>query len=359
MTPNELKQLLKLAPFELSQIAFTIEVPRHKVASYLDGDLGALSEEEVKRLDENYDLTASKKDTNLATYDHLTTALSKFIGRHSVQLLYEDGGRFEGGSGTLVRLGERLFVCTCSHAIPRRTDFFVLLGDNEPEITLDKVTGKFKADSVEIINHGRNRDIDIGFLEVRPIVLQSIGRDAIGLENLSVKPMQPGRMATFLGYPKAIQQKEQLTARIEEIRFGSFTYPGSVLHIDEWPSVPDGAREPDPSIDVFLRYKQEVIQTRVSTNRKGERTVTNDTLPDVDGMSGGGLWQSWQPAATVSLLFPEHQELFAIQHHWYPPGSYVRATQIRHLLELVAENYEDLKPIINDHLDDEHTDQPQ
>jgi len=117
----------------------------------------------------------------------------------------------------------------------------------------------------------------------------------------------------------------------------SFTYPNSVLAVDEWPTVPNDAVPPKRTVDLFIPYdvtEEMIVDRRGSGNR----------LPNPKGASGGGIWQGTGPLKG-SLWHVGKVKLIAIQSGWDEKRKYIRGVQIKQWVRLIERDYPDLREL--------------
>ncbi|HLE05263.1 MAG TPA: hypothetical protein VI729_11715, partial [Anaerolineales bacterium] len=67
------------------------------------------------------------------------------------------------------------------------------------------------------------------------------------------------------------------------------------------------------------------------------------------GMSGGALW-TLPLTRKGALWIPEETAFIGIERSWLPNSRIVFCTQVQHWLRLVANDYEDLGHVIDEHL---------
>src|SRR5688572_15371358 len=103
--------------------------------------------------------------------------------------------------------------------------------------------------------------------------------------------------------------------------------------VNDWPAIDKTHRPGDPNVDVCLEYPDD--------NCSEMETNLPAILPDPSGMSGGGVCD--QRFETGSLWTPRDCKLFAIQSSWSESRRYLRATQIRHGVDLIRADFPDLR----------------
>ena len=297
VTPEELNTKISEEELEVSFVSLVVELDRSKLLSYIGGDVSALADDEIAKLNEKLNVSDDLKSQRLKQDKQSTNGVISFLRNHSVHFQYEKSGARKTASGTLVQIEDHLFVATCRHTIPQGTQFLVFLGEEPVYIAQDRRSGKWASDSIEIIGHARHKNLDIGYIELSTSMLKVLKREAIGLTNISVRPQQQyGRFATLYGFPFAFERQTKIASGFTDLGISSLSFPGPILAPEEWPSAPTIERQFDENIDVLMRYRQESIGkfefSSLQPRPAGRKPP--DALPDVHGMSGGGIWQSWK-----------------------------------------------------------------
>ena len=358
MTPDELQELLSEFDTEPSWVAFQTGIDRGRVRAFLKGDGTALTLEERSTLREKLTAPEHQQSANSTEQSVLLDGAGEFLRKHSVLFMYEKGGERKTASGTLVQIADRLLVATARHTIPQGSQMLEFIGANmiyvesSPEVAPGKRnwTGQRP---IKVLDGKRHHKYDIGLIELEPSALSVLGHDAISLSNVSIRSLQYGRTAFVYGFPFDFERPKRISDSEVMLGVGSMTYPNPVLAPEEWPDVPADNSPPDETVDCFMRYcRDDEMKTLVAigSDRNVEHSGLPRRLPAVHGMSGGGFWQRWNPVEPGQMWYPCDYELFAIQSSWHEPGRYIRGIQIRHWLDLAAESYPDLKPLIDEHV---------
>lgn len=232
-----------------------------------------------------------------------------------------DGLTGLGGSGVAVQIGHRKFVATAAH---------VLTVPNERLTLLSLAAGDGQAiEPGGIVRRGTVNDpSDIAYLELGESLASRLGCGFFPLDR--IRP-HLGRRAVpaavmLHGYPGKLREPVTETW----LRAGA---QGFITRTRVAPP-----EQPDyPDRHVFFEYPSEW------TFATGVRDA-----PPAEGFSGGGLWLL--NYLQTKLWVPQHAELVAIQTHWNKAFEWIRATEMQHWLELVSRDYEDLRPLIQDHI---------
>jgi len=261
-------------------------------------------------------------------------ALLKHLSGCVLSIFNTDDGngptKWDVFSGTLVAIGERLFVCTASHCIDQGQSLtrYWILGD-KPRYMSDGAPRVVAA-------HGSLGDNpDVGLLELdRASFAQFSSKVACTIDRIEVAGAgRNNRLVSLIGAPAQLVKPEKI-GQAEGFKAMVISYCSHPLD----PSDPTWAKvEPpaDVNIDIVLDYPAGQDQTtRLDTNEKY-------ALPEPGGMSGGGLWD--QGFGTHDVWSPTHAFLFGIQSAWHEGKRYVRAVQIIHWLRLIHQHYPDLR----------------
>ena len=354
MTPEELKVILAEFDCEPSWVAFQSGIECSRICEYLAGKLDAISPAERNELRDKLMVSENRQSANLIEQKAVVDGAGDFFRKHSVLFMYEKAGQRGTASGTLVRIGSRLFVATAGHTIPKRTQMLEFVGANVicVEASEEKADGRraWKGGAnVEVLNVKRHRKYDVGFIELEASAIEILRHEPVELSSLSVSADQYGRTAFVYGFPFELERQQRLSKTEMSLRASALTYHYPLLAPEEWPDVPSDSQSPEVDVDCFLRYdRNDVMKTIVPIGRDGlPRTeFPLDSLPAVHGMSGGGFWQRWTPATGDQLWLACDYKLFAIQSSWYERGRYIRGIQIRHWLDLIAESCSELRDMI-------------
>lgn len=357
MTPEELKELLSELGCEPSLLAFESGIDRSRIREFLSGHIDALSSDERNRLREGFTVSEEQRRANLIKYSAVIDGAGEFFRKRSVLFMYENAGKRLTASGTLVQLGDRLFVATAGHTIPRGTQMLEFVGANviQVESSQEKAEGRRDwqgSSNIKVLNGKAHSKYDVGFIELATSALEVLRHDPIELSSLSTSADQYGRTAIVYGFPFDLERKRRLSESGMWLHATSLTYPSPLLAPEEWPDVPSGSRSPEIGVDCFMRYdRNDPFNSIVPIGkvRPRDASLLPDSLPAVHGMSGGGFWQRWTRDTDDQLWLACDYKLFAIQSSWCEPCRYIRGIQIRHWLDLIAESYPELREMIASH----------
>jgi hypothetical protein len=236
-------------------------------------------------------------------------------------------------SGTLVEIGDHLFVCTASHCVDQGQSFtrYWILGDRP----------RFSGDGMPrvVAAHGYGGDVpDTGLLELdRATFAKFSSKRPCSIERIeNCGPGRSDRLSSLIGAPSQLVEPEQ-SGQAKGFKAVVISYNSTATLPTEplWAKVAPAA---DKDLDIILDYPAgNDSTTRLDTNQKYK-------LPDPSGMSGGGLWD--QGFGRGKMWSPEHAFLYGIQSAWHETERYVRAVQIVHWFRLVHQHYPDLHGVL-------------
>jgi hypothetical protein len=235
-------------------------------------------------------------------------------------------------SGTLVEIGQRLFVATAAHTIPPDSDRqSIWLLPSKPQLSSERYLG--------VVNSGKvaNKRPDVGFLELQPQSAMLHRESKVPCPLSRVKPLGIGRdnrAVSLIGSLGESIERGQLHGTPGLVA-KVVSYSTVPFAAGEWPVPTSGDASADNSIDLFFDYPS-----------GDQHTIDLETgqpirLPDAPGTSGGGIWDQgfdigkmWSPGSAVC---------FAIQSRWHKQQRYLRGVQVTHWLRLIYHYYRDLR----------------
>jgi hypothetical protein len=112
-------------------------------------------------------------------------------------------------------------------------------------------------------------------------------------------------------------------------------YLTETLELDQVP-----CQQAHRSKDVCVRYDEQSILVNDGSSFE---------MGTPHGLSGGGLWALPLPRAGA-IWSPEDAMLIGIERSWLEHSRIVFCTQMQHWLRLVADDYPDLKDLVDGHL---------
>jgi hypothetical protein len=234
-------------------------------------------------------------------------------------------------SGTLVEIGDRLFVATVSHSLDNL--------ESPSRFRLMTIDGRNHSASSDVVLQTAGRDgdrPDVGFLELDPTLFQSFSTSsAIGLPRISTLPPD-GQLASLMGTPYTTVNFSQNEIQEWGISATVSGFTTAAIETSEWPNI--NLRTPfDAEFDLLINYPDSSPDIR---DEQGAQTQ----LENPHGVSGGGLWIHGHvdPNADTSIWTPDNCKLVGIQASWIPSRGFVRLTRISHWLDLVREKCPEL-----------------
>ena len=165
-----------------------------------------------------------------------------------------------------------------------------------------------------------------------PTRLPSATRSILLLRALSeiVPEYEPRRgHYNVLGYPSAKNIPNHVTCSIQPIVFTYGTYLRDSRDVDRFA----------PGVSIAVSWTNATIMRPDGTAER---------MPDVFGISGGGMWLLHADHANPGRLpqwRPDGIRLAAIEHH-VVKGKYIKGTLIRRAIDLIANDHPDLRASI-------------
>jgi hypothetical protein len=101
--------------------------------------------------------------------------------------------------------------------------------------------------------------------------------------------------------------------------------------------VPSGNGVFDPKVHLALTFSRAAIRMDMDV-----KSLSQDTLPKIQGMSGCGIWKIIPDGLALSDWNPEHMRLVGIQHRC-KHDEYILGTQIRWVLDRLCKEYPEIE----------------
>jgi len=254
-------------------------------------------------------------------------AVNEHIKRYVVAVIPLDdetdhlGG--DGGSGVAVQIGPRRFIAVANH---------VLVVPDE-RLTLLALDHSGWVAPGGIVRRVANSDllVDVALLEIDGATAERLGCHFFPLAR--IRPWS-GRLPVpayvmLHGFPGALRERDAggLGVRAGAQGFATVTVRTPMHHT------------PKPDLHLYCEYPE------TWTRAQGQVSA-----PSAVGYSGSGIWLL--NYLDGKLWGPEHCELIAIQTDWQVTQRWIRGTEIQHVLKLIAAAYDDLRPLIERHIQD-------
>jgi hypothetical protein len=244
-----------------------------------------------------------------------------------------DRENLANGSGTLIQILGRVFICTAGHVIPSNPT-----GRIWPLLRQIRHEGDgFPA----YASFGRHPELDVGYLEIHPDAIEKyFGGDTFTtIDHIAVRGSgRPQHSVLVVGAPAAHREITRDSRTEMTYKANVMTYWTVPLSVSEWPVVPVVNRPPDESVDIFLNYPKDEA---ISADGRGPVD-----LPNPEGVSGGGIWDQEFNAGRV--WDPSAIKLVGIQVAWNEQERYLRGIQIRHWLRLLYRDIPSLRPVLQE-----------
>jgi hypothetical protein len=235
-----------------------------------------------------------------------------FLATSMVAIVQHDERGFKDyGSGTCVYYRDQYLIMTAAHVL-----------EDIPKENLTLVYSRGRSnDAVPISASYSRKDsvsrLDVGFLMLDPDVAHRLGKNFLTADSFETAPLN---LATDLvalnGFPGGWFHDEGR----KYIQFTSLTFITLCDETDQW--------HRPVNLDVQIEVGYPDVVQEVDTNQHVE-------MPDVEGMSGGGMWVlNINPRR---LWSPEYSKLVGIITHWNESKGYVRGNRVGHWLKFVDE----------------------
>ncbi len=230
------------------------------------------------------------------------------------------------GSGVLLKIGDARLVLSCAHVIEHQafggkgTDM-QLIG---PEGT-SHVTGRVEMNAFDAARRGREDHIDAAVVRLAPECEDPPGSTYLTLADLH-RDIAPKSEMLCLGFPlkKARVDVVTRTADVEPVTYISTTV------------APDRQITPRFALDVNIAFDMEHKRARLPNGE--ERT-----LPQFNGMSGGGVWRY---RLRDGWALNERARLVGIFTEYRPQRHLGIATKVAVHLKIISDAWPDLGRVV-------------
>lgn len=264
-----------------------------------------------------------------ALTDNEVNALAPHTFKYSVAILQYCGrDKSDVGSGTLIQIATRFFIATAGHNLAGVPDKCLYMGYSKEKVYEQLPFVRRKPSANE-----REPDPDVGYVEILP-------ETAVLMNEKEFLPLN--RIGPFTGsWPTRVfltgfpAQMVPLESALKN-RFDL----SAIGYLTEIRKASELACQHDESRDIFIDYDLNSVFVEKQPGM---------AMPKPGGLSGGGLWalpinyqaELWRPNDTM---------LIGIERSWLENSSSVRCTQIQHWLRCVADDYPDLREIVDEYL---------
>jgi len=262
--------------------------------------------------------------------DHEVKALLPHVFKHSVAILrYHSKNNCSVGSGTLVNIGTRFFVATAAHNLVDFSDECLILGHTK-EVSYKQLQFERRRP----FQNEPEPTTDVGYIELSGATAASMPeKDFLPLEMIRPFVNSWPTRVFLAGFPSELVPKELVMRNEFRLRGLGYLTETRNLKAAQYEDV-------DESRDIHVDYDKRAVFVQ-------NQSVVS--MPEPYGISGGGLWGL--PTMGQGMLWtPENAMLIGIDRSWMKHSRVAFCTQIQHWLRLVASDYPDLIPLIDDHL---------
>lgn len=241
---------------------------------------------------------------------------------------------FVPGSGLCVRIADRFLVATAAHVVlPLADDEIHFQAGREAQFASVPIAG------VHTRGGGDAEAIDLAWLEIEPAVAGRLPRAFVPLNQLEPGFREthqdrifahgcPGRLID----PSLIERE----GRLNIVPYGLLTR-----------GLGPGEHPRPPAVDTEIFF----VYTGEDSRRPSSGTV-EQAGRDPTGMSGGSIWAAHCERDVWSL---DQARMIGIIASWYPDNRCMRGTRIEHWLRFVADDFSELAPLIDMHLNSQQT----
>lgn len=284
------------------------------------------------------DLSQLTAEEKIGLAGQTTQATLVNAGKHNVSFIDTGDDEYPISSGILIDVFGHLLIATAAHCVPNNPSgrlWFLPFQQGR----------RLGEDYLELVRHQRHPNYhsftlanDLAFLEIDRRAAESYFGELHTCPITRVVPTGTGvprSVVSVIGTPRDRVDPTQRYRGNPSMAAYIDAYSTVVLTPDEWPPLPEGAREADVDHDLFMEYPETVRNLSEGTNMESHSPV---------GFSGGGIWD--QRVKVEGLWSPDNSVLIGIQSCWYSTSTprVLRATQILKWLQLVYNHYPDLQP---------------
>ncbi len=236
---------------------------------------------------------------------------------------FQDKQVKQNRTGVLFRIADTHFILTAAHVmqeiiqarIPLLADF-----STRHKIPIPLVEGWFHMTEEK---DGR----DVAAIAIPPSVVADLPahRQFLTLADIETEPESKRGFYLAFGFPTEWYRKDQDLYRTDPLSFLTAIFEGELN--------PDAFF--DSKVHIALTFEHNAINAL---------TREELSLPQVNGMSGCGLWRivNYSKAEIVAWS-ADKIRLVAIQHRWFNQRQYIQGTWITYVLGLIWDNYPSLR----------------
>lgn len=253
--------------------------------------------------------------------------LHAYLSERSVALLLTpQPSHLEIGSGTCVRIGDRVLVATAAHNLQGL--------EHQDQIQIIPKGGSLEAPlrwtrkGIQFSKDGKKTDV--AWIELAPQASSSPQLKCFGVDDLAHRMAPDDQVGCHVqGYPSATVEVTQ--APRQHISVESDGLLTLSIPKENWTD------QSQTEIDFVVEYPPH------------DGSLDHLDLPPPPGLSGGGIWLA--PRFEDERLWsPEQASLLAITRSWRKQQRELYGTRIRVWLQLVRDDFEDLRDLLEKEL---------
>jgi len=254
----------------------------------------------------------SKTQKQLALLRESTMAVVRYLDNTSIALIIKNK---DVGSGTCIKIGSRYFIATAAHNLIGCTSGDVLLVHSKTPSS-----HKINITKFGFIGGGKDDLLDVGFIELSEDEVNKSGKRFIEFTQLEFGVHhKDDDLILVSGYPSEIVQILASGNAVTPIGYGTISCRVGTNSFSAY--------------DIFLEYPEE-------NNAIYDKVLHN--LPKAHGLSGGGFWSLH--INDSGLWSTDKIKLIGLDVSWSERNRWVKGIQIQHWLDLVLNEYPDLRP---------------
>ena len=262
--------------------------------------------------------------------------------RRFTYCLIDDTGETKVGTAVAIQLGDRFFLATAAHLVENARGIKALVRE------------QFSFDVSDFVAKAYDNQFDVGLLEISSSDshrFNFLSRDRISKtieEEQKLRIMVVGFPGQFCKSAKPINLTAENLFRVVRVRCESITFNTHLLPRSEWPSdgLPDEHgmyKKLIDGCDMIIDYQPEhkIRPYTPKTTGTVNPPVECSSL-DPRGISGGGIWLA-QTAENKEGFIYSDTRLIGLQLGWHQTKNWLRGIRVGVWLDLVREQYPDLK----------------
>lgn len=263
--------------------------------------------------------------------------------RRFTYCLIDDTGETKIGTAVAIQLGDRFFLATAAHLVENARGIKALVREQVAHDVSDFVAKHY------------DNQFDVGLLEISSSdshCFEFLPQNKI-CETIEEEQKLPIMVVGFPGQFCKPGKTIDLTAEdlFQVVQCETLTFHTYLLPWSEWPSdgLPDEHDMPKQLIkerDMIIDYTSEPEVIPFTPKTAGTVNPPIECLSlDPHGMSGGGIWLAQITESKERLNYPDTR-LVGLQLGWYPTWNWLRGIRVGAWLDLVREQYPDLKNVV-------------